>query len=306
MDKVYVDTVRLMLGIAPHVFQGALFAMKGGTALNIFLHDMPRLSVDIDLVFVNVRTSRNDALSAIQEELRSLSQRLEPLGYKSVLLKTKDKDEVKIMVSRDNKISVKIEVNYNFRGTLLPVTPMPIAGKARQLFATDVTVPALAKEELYGGKIVAALDRQHPRDFFDVREMLLRRHLDDRVIDCFVCYLSGHNHTVHDVLFSKDKIMAVTFEQQFEGMTSEPVSLAELEEARRSLRQLLLDGLKDHHKRFLLGLVRLEPDWSLMPFAHLQELPALKWKMQNLAKLRRTNPKKFELQSIELARHFGA
>ena len=88
-------------------------------------------------------------------------------------------------------------------------------------------------------------------------------------------------------------------------MTSEPVSLAELEEARRSLRQRLLDGLKDHHKRFLLGLVRLEPDWSLMPFAHLQELPALKWKMQNLAKLRRTNPKKFEFQSTELTRLLG-
>jgi hypothetical protein len=305
MDKVYVDTVRLMLGIAPHVFQGPLFAMKGGTALNIFLHDMPRLSVDMDLVCVDVRASRDAALSAIQEELRSLAQRLEPLGYKSVLLKTKDKDEVKIMVSRDNKISVKVEVNYNFRGTLLPVTPGLIASKARELFATDVTVPVLAKEELYGGKIVAALHRQHPRDFFDVREMLIRRHLDEGVMDCFVCYLSGHNRTVHEVLFSPDKNMTAMYEQGFVGMTSEPVSLAELGEARRSLRQQLLQGLKDHHKRFLLGLVRLEPDWSLMPFAHLQELPALQWKMQNLAKLRRSNPKKFELQFTELAKHFS-
>jgi len=305
MNKNYVDTVRLILGIAPHVFQGPLFAMKGGTALNIFLHDMPRLSVDIDLVFVDVRASRDAALSAIQKELRSLAQRLEPLGYKSVLLKTKDKDEVKIMVSREHKISVKVEVNYIFRGTLLPVTPMLIASKARELFATDVTVPVLAKEELYGGKIVAALDRQHPRDFFDVREMLLRRHLDEGVMDCFVCYLSGHNRTVHDVLFSKDKTMAVLYEEAFVGMTSEPVPLSELEEARRSLRQRLREGLQDRHKHFLLSLVRLEPDWSLMPFAHLQELPALKWKMQNLAKLRRSNPKKFELQSTELARFFG-
>ena len=88
-------------------------------------------------------------------------------------------------------------------------------------------------------------------------------------------------------------------------MTSEPVPLSELEEARRSLRQRLREGLQDRHKHFLLGLVRLEPDWSLMPFAHLQELPALKWKMQNLTTLRRRNPKKFELQSTELARFFG-
>lgn len=88
-------------------------------------------------------------------------------------------------------------------------------------------------------------------------------------------------------------------------MTSEPVPLSELEEARRSLRQQLLEGLQERHKQFLLGLVRLEPDWNLMPFAHLQELPALKWKMQNLAKLRRSNPKKFELQSTELKRFLG-
>lgn len=305
MDKAYVDTVRLMLGVAPHVFEQPLFAMKGGTALNIFLHDMPRLSVDIDVVFVDHRASRDAALSTIQEELRSLAQRLEPLGYKSSLLNTNDEDEVKIVVSRDN-VSVKIEVNYNFRGTLMPVTPMRIAGKAGDLFATEVTVPSLAQEELYGGKIVAALDRQHPRDFFDVREMLLRRHLDEAVMDCFVCYLSGHNRTVHDVLFSTDKNMTAMYEQQFEGMTSEPVPLAELEEARQSLRQQLREALQHRHKQFLLGLVRLEPDWSLMPFEHLQEMPALKWKMQNLATLRRRNPKKFELQSTELTRLFGA
>jgi predicted nucleotidyltransferase component of viral defense system len=305
MDKTYVDTVRLMLGIAPHVFQQPLFAMKGGTALNIFVHDMPRLSVDIDVVFVDHRTSRDAALSLIQEELRSLAERLEPLGYKSSLLNTNDEDEVKIMVSRDN-VSVKIEVNYNFRGTLMPVTPLRIAAKAGELFATEITVPSLAREELYGGKIVATLDRQHPRDFFDVREMLLHRHLDDGVMDCFVCYLSGHNRTVHDVLFSKDKSMTAMYEQQFEGMTSEPVPLAELEEARQSLRRQLVEGLRDHHKQFLLSLVHLEPDWALMPFAHLQEMPALKFKMRNLARLRRSNPKKFELQTTELARLFEA
>ena len=305
MDKAYVDTVRLMLGVAPHVFQQPLFAMKGGTALNIFLHDMPRLSVDIDVVFVDHRTTRDAALSTIQDELRFLAQRLEPLGYKSALLKTKDKDEVKIMVSRDDKVSVKIEVNYNFRGTLLPVRPLQIAEKAGRIFAVDISVPSLAREELYGGKIVAALDRQHPRDFFDVREMLLCEHLDNGVMDCFVCYLSGHNRPVHEVLFSRDKYITSAYEQAFVGMTSEAVPLGELEDARQSLRKQVLKGLKDHHKHFLLGLVRLEPDWSLMPFGHLQELPALKWKMQNLAKLRRSNPKKFELQSTELKRFLG-
>jgi hypothetical protein len=98
--------------------------------------------------------------------------------------------------------------------------------------------------------------------------------------------------------------MTAMYEQQFEGMTREPVPLAELEEARQSLRKQLLEGLRDHHKQFLLSLVRLEPEWSLMPFAHLQELPALKWKMQNLATLRRRSPKKFELQAAEHLKRF--
>ena len=50
MDRRYADTVRLLLSVAPIVFEEPAFAMKGGTALNLFLHDLPRLSVDIYLV----------------------------------------------------------------------------------------------------------------------------------------------------------------------------------------------------------------------------------------------------------------
>ena len=41
MDKAYIETVRLLLAVAPEVFRGSVFAMKGGTALNLFVHDMP-------------------------------------------------------------------------------------------------------------------------------------------------------------------------------------------------------------------------------------------------------------------------
>ena len=304
MDTSYIEIVRLMLHIAPHVFRTPDFAMKGGTALNIFLHDMPRMSVDIDVAFTNHTVSRDEALKSIRQELQSLGERLEPLGLKATLVSTGDSEDVKILVSRDT-VSVKVEVNYNFRGTLLRPREARISESARRSFAVDFAIPSLAREELYGGKLVAALDRQHPRDFFDVREMFLGNHFDAGVVDCFVCYLAGHNNTVHGVLFSKDKKITNLYEEQFVGMTTHPVSLAELQEARSNLRSALLTNLQDRHKQFLLGLVRLEPDWSLMPFPHLRELPALKWKILNLEKLRRTNPKKFELQSTELARHFG-
>lgn len=51
MTPTYVATVRLLLDVAPDVFRGGEFALKGGTALNLFVQDMPRLSVDIDAVF---------------------------------------------------------------------------------------------------------------------------------------------------------------------------------------------------------------------------------------------------------------
>lgn len=304
MDRAYIETARLMLLVAPQVFRAPDFAMKGGTALNIFLHDMPRLSVDIDVAFTNHTASRGEALQTIRRELQALCERLETLGVKGTPVGTEDSEDVKILVSRGT-VNAKIEVNYNFRGTLIPPRAVRITESARRVFAADFSIPALAKEELYGGKLVAALDRQHPRDFFDVREMFFGGHFDPGVVDCFVCYLAGHNRTVHDVLFSTDKNFSAIYEEQFVGMTARPVSISELEQARADLRAALDRHLQDRHKQFLLGLVRLEPEWDLMPFAHLRELPALKWKLLNLEQLRHRNPKRFKLQFTELARRFG-
>ena len=62
MNQQYVDTVRLLLAVAPVVFRSPRFALKGGTALNLFVHDMPRLSVDIDVVFIDHTLNREDVL----------------------------------------------------------------------------------------------------------------------------------------------------------------------------------------------------------------------------------------------------
>src|SRR3546814_10689888 len=69
MKQDYMETVRLLIDIAPDIFESPRFAMKGGTALNLFLQDMQRLSVDIDVVFVDHTLSRDDALQAIASDL---------------------------------------------------------------------------------------------------------------------------------------------------------------------------------------------------------------------------------------------
>ena len=213
-------------------------------------------------------------------------------------------DEVGLLIS-NGAVQVKVEVNFVFRGTVLPVQSKALVASAENLFTTAVTVPVLATDELYGSKLVAAMDRQHPRDIFDV--MLMREHYGwpDGLTDCFVAYLAGHNRPVHEVLFPKAKPLEAIFSNEFAGMTREEVSLASLEQVQADLITQLPRCLLPRHKQFLLSLVQCEPAWELMPFAHLRELPALKWKLLNLSKLKKTSPARFAAQHDELALRFA-
>ena len=172
---------------------------------------------------------------------------------------------------------------------------------AQSLFAANVNLPILATPELYGSKLVAAMDRQHPRDLFDVQYMFNRFGMPSDFLDCFVVYLAGHNRPVQEVLFAKRQPLDQVFAYEFAGMTSKPVELRQLIDTRERLFTDLPRALTKAHRTFLLTLVQGNPDWSQMPFAHLQDLPAIRWKQFNLAKLLKTNPKRFAHQYDELA-----
>ena len=303
MKKVYVETVQLLLEIAPYVFRVGGFAMKGGTALNLFVHEMPRLSVDIDVVYLDHTKDRNEALAEISRALTVIAQELNQLGLETRVTGTKNADESKLLIRRGD-IVVKIEVNHVFRGTLLPVESVDLSSAARAQFALASHLPILATPELYGSKLVAALDRQHPRDLFDIAIVNQHTGLTPAAIDCFVGYLAGHNRPIHEVLFFRDKDITEAFEGEFQGMTKTSTTLSELLETRTRLRADLPVLLTDAHKRFLLSLAAAEPNWSLMPFPHLQELPAIRWKLLDLEKLRRSSPARFREQTEELQRRF--
>ncbi len=113
MNQNYIDTVRLLLAIAPVVFSSGRFAIKGGTALNLFVQDMPRLSVDIDLVFVDHRPSRAAALQTIAEELAAMKAVLASNGHHAHLPANADGDDVKLMIS-SGSAQIKVEVNFVF------------------------------------------------------------------------------------------------------------------------------------------------------------------------------------------------
>lgn len=153
--------------------------MKGGTAINLFIEDMPRLSVDIDVVYTNREATRNEALKSISKALNAVRKQLAQTGLESEVSASKEGEEIKLFVRRGRN-QVKVEVNHVFRGTVLPVETRRLGGEARTLFTTDLSLPVLSASELYGSKLVAAMDRQHPRDLFDVRGLFQRGGSDAR------------------------------------------------------------------------------------------------------------------------------
>lgn len=302
MNRAYIDAVRLLLEAAPEVFRESVFALKGGTAINLFLHDMPRLSVDLDLVFVDHQPGRDEALQRTGTALAAASATLESRGMRCA--RGSDAEETKLFVERV-RVRVKIEVNHVFRGTVLPITQRPLSEGAQNIFFTDIELPVLHPDELYGSKLVAAMDRQHPRDLFDVLGLYARDGLTSGIVECFVCYLAGHNRPVHEVLFANQIDIARSYDNEFVGMTREPLALDDLLQVRNSLFTELPSALTANHREFLLGLVRCEPDWSLMSCPHLKDMPAIRWKLANLQRLGETNPGKFSDQRSELDRRFG-
>lgn len=304
MDKTYADTVRLLLAIVPDVFANDIFAMKGGTAINLVVQDMPRLSVDIDVVYLPWQVPRDTALQAINQELAAIATRVESLSVQTRLVRSKDLGDTKLIVENESS-QVKIEVNVVFRGTVLPAERRSLSAKTSDLFGVELEVPILAPDELYAGKLVAALDWQHPRDLFDVWQLYESGGISDGMVECFVVYLAGHNRPTHEVLFGNDKNIAGEYERAFVGMTEVDCSLETLLEARARLRHELPGRLSAQHKRFLSGLTRAQPDWSLLQCQHAAQLPALRWKLSNLETFRKRRPEDFTAQADALDAGLG-
>lgn len=296
----YLKTTALLLRIAPFVFAGDKLALKGGTAINLFANDFPRLSVDIDCVFLNSNLKRDEALKAIEKEIERMYTALVSAGFSVKKMGHGDKINVS-----DGQNFVKVEVNTVIRGTILPIVFQKLCSSLRDVIpGGDYSVPVLNRDELYAGKLVAALDRQHPRDLFDVMHLFRHGGLTEQMLDCFAVYLASHNRPVHEVLAGHDLPIDAVFANGFVGMTDEPVSVEELKLIRVKLRKDIIDSLGDKRKSFLFSFNACEPDWSLLPFSNVADLPAIRWKMKNLQRLRKQNPVKFSAQLVALEQIF--
>jgi len=300
MDAIYAQTLRLLLITAPDVFANDIFAMKGGTAINLFVQDMPRLSIDIDVVYLPWATPRDEALQAIADELDAIAKRLEKFNLRSRTIASKGLSDTKLIVEDDGN-QVKVEVNIVFRGTVLPIERRTLCAKTAEMFSAELELPVLAPDELYGSKIVAAMDRQHPRDLFDMWQLYQFAGLSSDTVECFVTYLAGHNRPIHEVLFCNEKDIADEYRNGFVGMTTaEPVALETLLETRAQICSDLPKMLTTKHRQFLVGLANAQPDWGLLKCRHAGDLPALQWKLSNLRTFSKSRPTEFQKQAKEL------
>lgn len=304
MNQVYLDSARLLTRVAPLVLVDDTFALKGGTAINLFVRDMPRLSVDLDLVFSDHTLPREEALKRINEAIRQSAARLRKQGFQTHAPASADAGETKLLV-RQGAIEVKVEVNFVMRGTVHPVRKGSLTQNARDILQADIDIPVVSLEDVYGGKLVAAMDRQHPRDLFDIMQLFAHEGITIGIRRAFVVYLASHNRPVHEVLFPSRRDIRQEFEHNFAGMTAEPVELDALLAGREQMVRELQQGLTADERRFLLSLVNAEPEWTLLEVPHLKQLPGLQWKLQNLERLRKANARKFAEQSDALVRFIG-
>lgn len=299
MLERYVDQVRLLLSLLPDIAEEDVFALKGGTAINLFYRDMPRLSVDIDLTYLPVR-DREASLSDIDEALDRIMASVTKRNPKVQARRIAGggNNDTRIMVS-DGRAQIKIETSPVTRGAICPSTMMMASDAVTEQFGF-AEMNVVAFEDLYGGKLHAALDRQHPRDLFDVKLLYENEGLTDELFRVFMVYMASSGRPMHELLAPTAPLDEALYNDEFIGMTRETISLEELVEARARLHGDIRKRLTGDIAAFLLSLHDTIPDFDLIGLAEAARLPAIRWKLMNLERLKRENPGKHAAQRAAL------
>lgn len=224
----YEAQVALLVRTLPEIVDEVTFALKGGTAINLFVRDLPRLSVDIDLVYLPV-ADRQSSMTGVREGLARIADRIRKRIGASVD-KNVNRDGTKLNV-RAGATMIKIETSPVLRGTVFDPQLMPVSDSVQERFGyAEMNLVSL--DDLYAGKIAAALDRQHPRDLFDIRYLLANEGISDRLFTAFLVYLISHNQPPQELLSPNLLDIERPYHGEFAGMTVEAISLGDLQAAR--------------------------------------------------------------------------
>ena len=282
MEESYRRQVELLIRCLPEIEKQTCFVLKGGTAINLFIRNMPRLSVDIDLMYLPVE-SREETLINISKALDLIANDIEQQISGSVVRKILNIENhtIKLLVT-SNEAQIKIEPNTVQRGNIFPLETHQLCQRAEDEFELSVAINTINYAELYGSKITAALDRQHPRDLFDIKLLFDNEGLTEDIIKAFVIYLASHPRPMSELLHPNEKDIEQEFNTQFSGMANMVVELDELLSARSQLIKEINERLTEKQRMFLLSVKQGEPNWDLMNTPGIDKLPAIQWKLRNI------------------------
>lgn len=283
-NEKYIKQAELLLRVLPHIAREDAFALKGGTAINFFWRNFPRLSVDIDLAYLPIK-ERELSLVDISDRLISIEVRLKK-NFPDIKItqKLNDKKIYALILNLDDA-TVKIEPNTTIRGAVFPIVNKKLCNGAEKKFELTTSINTLSFEDLYGGKICAALDRQHPRDLFDVKLLIENEGITKGIIKAFVFYLLSHPRPIVEVLNPGLQDISQLFETEFAGMTTDDVKLEDLISVRSDLISKIKTSLTDEQKKFILSFKNKKPEWKLSGIEAIEKYPSVQWKLMNLEKM---------------------
>jgi predicted nucleotidyltransferase component of viral defense system len=298
---IYGKQVALLIEILPDIAKENNFALHGGTAINLFHLNMPRFSIDIDLTYIPFSQDRNADLGNIRKSLDAIKTRLKeriPSVYFPDSQRTSK--ELKLICTALD-VTVKIEVNQINRGLIGQPCSKILCNRAQTMFNRFCEIKTVPVGQLWGGKINAALDRQHPRDLFDIRNMFNEVGYTDEIKNGFLFFLLCGKRPFHELLNPQQLDQKAVFDSQFSGMTNHSFSYEEYQKTRDSLILEVNRSLTERDREFLMAFSKGEPVWDNVNYSMY---PAIRWKLLNILELKDKNFQKYREQTELLQRSF--
>ena len=280
----YRQQAMLVVKILPLLAKHPEFALKGGTAINYFFRPFPRLSVDIDLTFLPLMT-REPLLEMIAKSLDGLKKEILSRYPELVVQQKSLPSRTAALRVAQGSLRIKIEPNLVIRGSVYPAVEKDIVEEAEKELGLFASAKCLSMADVYGGKICAALDRQHPRDLFDIKLLLENEGITEEIRRAFIVYLISHSRPMAELLAPNFLDIDAAFVTEFIGMTRIPVRTDELINAREQLIFALRTQLTKDERQFILSIKSGSPQWQLFPIRNIEELLAVRWKLQNIRQM---------------------
>ena len=294
----YNAQVALLVKVLPLMAKEDCFALKGGTAINLFYRDLPRLSVDIDLTYLPL-SGRDEALESINAAMERLCTSISKLpGITTQRIQGGGGNATRVLVKQAD-VTVKIETSPVTRGVVFDPEEKRVSPTVEAEFGFAEML-LVSFEDIYGGKICATLDRQHPRDLYDIDQLYQNEGLTDDLFRAFLIYAASSKRPLCELLKPSMKDLFEVYETHFVGMTKEDVPLQTLYDARDKLIADIQGRLHGKVAEFLEGLQLGEPDFTLIELPEASELPAIRWRLINVKKFMRDSPKRHSEQTKKL------